>query len=259
MNKILFLIFIFLFSANTFADEIKGKLTLKGPKIQTLRPGDIFSGVLRLWPKASSYYNEVNSLKGKVFLENFYVSDIERIQLSPNNSEVLEAYLKIILIKNFPENSTINWKVNNIEIPFLIQGILTQPSNIQPKKYIIMDQDGDLLPKSILVLFLLGGLGILLLYVIFRIFLFFINKRKMKEEKRLRKESWVQTINTSKNLNDYIELYQKREKWVNELSISESKVNMFVETMNKYQYQKDISEFQLEEIDRIITDIREEI
>lgn len=255
-KKIIIILFLFL-SLKTYCDEINGKLTLKDTKIETLVPGDIFSGVLRLWPEASGYYNDINSLKGKVFIEKFFVSDVEKIQLSPNNKDVLEAYLKLVLLKNFPENHIGNLKLNKLSIPVSIQGISTQPSQLKPKNYLIMEQDGDLIPKGPLFLFIGIVLGLLFLVFIIKIAVHFSNKNKLKKEFKSKRDSWIDKIKNSNTMDDYTDLYKQRSKWSLILSIKEDKIKKFEEVVNRYQYKKNISESEMEELDATISEIRE--
>ena len=116
MRPFLLLLFFIFSLLSTSAMETKGKLEVDTSKTQGAIVGESYPAVLTLVPVEEEIINK-QILENSLFLDYFYITRVQSIQRSENNSDALVVEMDLVLVKNF-ENQTFKiWPLGLSNIP----------------------------------------------------------------------------------------------------------------------------------------------
>ena len=227
--------FYLLFSGNLFSQEIRAELSLITPP-SVIREGDIIEGVVKVWPLENADLSEFNKLDNKTLGNALYVTEVESVEVSTNNADVVEAKL-LFIVKRAAENTqdsfTYKGHVLNIQTPPL----KIEPSDKDPEDYYVLEQNVAFSKtgKTILVLFLIG-LSIFLILKRKALMSFF---QKFKHDPvATSRARFADKFIKANRREEYEEIYSLRKEWQALIVESPSTVLEFLKTMEQHQYKK---------------------
>jgi hypothetical protein len=192
-------------------------------------PGDFVAGTLKFDYKVSS---QVAQLKGKKFLEKFYVSEIAI-------KNPTEAEITLIPLGPVDSKKPLVWE----GIPVNLSALLVGQSSIEAKSFVIFERPF----KSSFLEEFWPWIVILISLLIMGLLLWKIRKNKMflkmlaigKEKKIL---FWKEMITEASKRSDFEMIYKKRKEWMSLLNLSNTKIDEFFETLNRHQYKREWTE-----------------
>ena len=198
-------------------------------------PGDFVSGTLKFDSKVSG---QVSQLKGKKFLDTFYVSEVATKDSS-------EAEITLIPFGPIDSKKPLNWE----GIPVNLSALLLGPSSSEPKSFIILERAFNSSFFEDFWPWIIMGLALLLLGVL----LWKIRKNKMflkmlaiGREKKI--AFWKGIITEASNRSDFEMIYKTRKEWMSLLNLSNPKIDDFFEVLNRHQYKKDWNDGDFSEV-----------
>ena len=137
MKILSFIILYLFFSTAAFTQEIHAELSLNSPP-QILKEGDVLEGVLKVWPLENADLNEFKKLEETTFGEGLYIEEVSSVAPSPNNADVVEAKILLVVKKSEEKLQQINYKgrLINIQLPDIKIADSGKPS----EGYFVLDQ-----------------------------------------------------------------------------------------------------------------------
>ena len=126
------IIFLFLTIQNSLATE-QGVLILDGRK-NTFKAGDIVSGKIEFFPveereRVSFYFLEGRKIDNKIL-----IIKLNKVEPNPNNSDVLDVYALFGIIGSFDQNSILNIKIQEKNIPVKINSARSESTKLEKKR-----------------------------------------------------------------------------------------------------------------------------
>ena len=251
MKKIIFLLFMLLATSALAVVEIKN--VMKFQPSGTLIQGDSVKIEIQLWPVDSYDEKKFLEYKDKIFLENFYVNDIKASR-SENNYDVILLEVDAIATTPAPSGKVVSLDFGSYttssSLPFEIEKMEDFDG-----QFIILNQAVDYVGKNFgLVIF---GLCTLILIGIFifsrkRINKFF-KKNKVDQERKI----YFQTLfHNAKERNQFEEIYQKKNEWLDYIPEKNQTLQFFFKTLEEHQYKKSWTKEELFEVKSAFDKIR---
>jgi uncharacterized membrane protein len=241
------------FSLNSFSQEIKAELILISPP-SVLKEGDILEGVLKVWPLENSNIDEFKKIENTTLAKFFYITEVEKVEPSINNSEVAEAKLLIIVKHSTGKDEqplTFRDKVVNIIPPQLPMA----PSAKASADYYVMNQEiaySNLM--AIIIAILIIMLMVLAYYKRISVRQFY-KKLRNDSNSILAKRLKDKFANASKR-EDYEEIYAIRQEWQHLIETPSDSYNNFFKIIEMHQYKKMWSAEELLEVKNSFEPIR---
>src|SRR3989339_1926194 len=138
------IIFVMLITAN-FANGEEWEAVFRPSESpsKVILPGEIFDGVIQLWPYVGSDDDAKKflQLENHDFLGLFYIVSVDEIRQSENSAEVLELIVTAILKKNFSPTQFYIWNWENKNIPLKIKDlIIGKTEEVPAREYVILEQ-----------------------------------------------------------------------------------------------------------------------
>jgi hypothetical protein len=244
--KVLSLIITYLFlMACAFSQEIQAELSLISPP-PTLKEGDIVEGTLKIWPLENADLGEFKKLENMTFANALYTTEVESIEASANNADVVEAKL-LFIVKRASENTqqqlSYKGRIVNIQTPSL----KIAPPDKDPEDYYVLDQG--------LIYSNLGKTITTILLVLLSLTVFFKRKdlqrfvQKFKNDPiAKRKKKISDKFNMAIKREEYEEIYAIRREWLNLINEPSAAYEDFFKTMEQHQYKKKWSDEDLSEV-----------
>lgn len=236
MKKLLIIIFIF-FCFNALAT--RGKINLSKGAFTELKVGEIFNGIIRIWPADSEHYNLLLKLEGQFVAQSFFISKMKEIKLSENNKEVIEAHGLFVLVSPIDQTKTYKLNLGKENIEVTIEGFSSEKQAPQVKGFIILDQNLKILKEW-------GPLWAILLLVAALICFFtfkYFKKRRIQKEKLKKAEqvrqNWLSQMREASDLEHYEIIYLGRNEWQKCLSFNDERFNEFKNKLNQVQFKKE--------------------
>ena len=115
-------IFFISFLLSSFA-SVEGLVEPVGNKKLNLLLGDSVNLKLSFWPKDLTLYEDIKKLKRSRFLNVFYIIDIEKFEISKNNYDVINIYIKAVAVKPYKKTPFTIWNNGSKNIPIEIRKI----------------------------------------------------------------------------------------------------------------------------------------
>jgi len=232
------LVLIFLFqiiSLSLFAQGLEAEIEFKdSPK--ELLVGDPLSATLRIWPLENLNEADKKQILEKDLFRFIKIVEIEKIQTSENNADILEIKFSGVVIsekKNWDQEIFVNGnpvKINSTKLQI-------KAFNLKGETYLYADQR---LFKNKIIYLVIAILALLMIG-----WIFYRRKRNPSPVTTNDLDQIKKLILEAKNRNDFEKLYQVR----NRLIISELLKNEkddFFQMVNEKQYKKDWSEIEIQ-------------
>ncbi|GEM_PF-4158298 len=252
--RALILLFVLFFSIlNVHSYEVTGSVENIGSDV-TILEGESFLAKISIWPMTDESLEEVKrSLNGKMFLDYFYIADVQDIRFSENNSDVVVAHVKAVLTKAYEGKSVFIWTYKSLTIPFEIKNI--QPvKNALEKDFIILNQRDGLWGRSFeYVPYIIGIL-------VFILSLFGFNKySRVRNQKLARKkvfEAWREIFLNTNNRESVEDIYKRRNEWLPLVGGETPPIVRFFEELDRVQYKRDWTDIEEHKVLDAYDDIR---
>lgn len=227
----------------TQAYEIKGEFINKADHSQIIE-GEAFDGYIRIWPFQNEDLNLLKKeLDNKTFLDFFHIVKVYDAKYSQNNEEVLEIYVKAVLINAYKPRDFYIWTYKSLTIPFEVKNI-NPVKNPNGKEYIVQKQSfnpfsssNKWFPFIVLICF-----GIVVILIVGASFV--IKKNKIKANKERLVKEWAKTFHSAETRSDFEKIYKSKSQWLNEIGGETPPILHFLTTINSIQYKKEWNEFE---------------
>jgi len=241
---IAFVYFIFLHATVLIAQsaQIQGKfINLDSDK--SLKVGDTFQGKLEIWPTNQKKIDfKKEDLIGKIIMGLFFTQNIESINQSANNNEVLEILGQFMLVREFKDQTLQQLKLNETSIGVSIEGMkLEQLEGEDFKNPTFLFSNAPFKIPSIAPYVIGGFLFLLVLSLAYFFLLKRKKKRRLQEEIRRRnqlKKTWTEKFNNACERKQFEEIYYLKKEWDSLLDIPSEKKRDFFKVMEEHQYKK---------------------
>lgn len=235
MRSLSFMIFFILFSMNVFGAEMQAELHLISAPV-VLREGDLVEGILKVWPIENGDLGQFKQLENMVLANALFVTDVESIEISANNADVVEVKL-VLIVKRSQENSSLPLNYRGNLIPIRVPPLKIEASDKDPEDYYVMDQGliGHYLGKIIIV------------FILIILFLLAIWKRSSFKSlaQKLKRDPLAMAIKKNNEMflkagtrQEYEEVYAKRKDWLNLIKVQAPAYDEFFKTMEIHQYKR---------------------
>jgi len=253
MRIFFLIIFSMILAFNAFSQEIKAELILISPP-SVLKEGDVIEGVLRVWPLENSNIEEFKKIENKTLADFYYISEVEKVEPSINNSEVAEARVLIIVKHSDGKDQqplTFRDKVINIIPPQLSIAKAAKASG----EYFVMNQE---MPYSNLI-----TIALVVLLISLIVMAFYKRNSIQKLFMKLRKDSTSVYIKKLKDKftyaskrEDFEEIYAIRKEWLHLIKTPMDNYAHFFKVMELHQYKKTWNSEELVEVKNSFDPIR---
>lgn len=252
MLRCLVLSLFLIVSVTGHAQNMSAKFTFRDKETNTILPGDIFEGLIQIMPHDGVNLERYKNMVGKNFIEYFYTVSIDRVELNPNNADVLDIYGSFVAKGHFPPKEFYIWNLGSENLPVEIQGISVldeKKQDLKDQKYIIANQDFsgffEIYWSALALLLLIVGAVIIFLYKYIRRSQL---KKKAKQEKKQLVEKWHETFVLSTRRHEYEQIYQARAEWLDILGNTSPDIENFFNILQRYQYMKEWSDLEESEV-----------
>jgi len=176
MKFFLTLLFFISFLFSSFA-SIEGLVEPVGNKKLNLLLGDSVSLKLSFWPKDLTLYEDIKKLKRSRFLNIFYIIDIDKFEISKNNYDVVNIYIKAVVVRPYKKTPFVIWNNDRKNIPIEIRKITVKDFKDRSNKIFYYSAEYNNIYKY-------KDIGFLLLFFLLALCLTFnLIKRKNKNTK----------------------------------------------------------------------------
>lgn len=228
-----------------FGEELHGEFNLTATS-QQINEGDLVEGILKIWPVENPDLSEFKKLENAKFFNLFDLIQIQNIGISPNNADLVEIKgLFLVRIVGELEKTLINYK--HQEIAFEAPSVRVIPLKSKVKDFFVLNQEYH---ESVIVKFILwGGLICSLFLILWKreAIKKLISKKRLNPDALLR-QKYQSLFSGANTRDDFEEIYQKKNEWLNISIQTAPKYEEFFETINRYQYQK---HWEAEELEKV--------
>lgn len=245
MKLLLIICFFILNLTLGFGQEINSELQLISPPA-ILKEGEVVEGVLKVWPIENADLNEFRNIENTYLLNALYVANIENIEVSPNNADVVEVKL-LLVVKRSTSGTQLPFNYKGHIISIHSDELKLAPQDKDQNDYFILDQGSG---QSGLWKFLLATvIALFLLYYFYKKGTFDKFFSKMKNDPLKKRRLIYKTLFAKASTRiDYEEIYAKKNDWY-ELIIEKAPAYLdFFKTMELHQYKKTWAENEFEEV-----------
>lgn len=253
MKLICLLVFYVFFNSSAFSQEIQAELSLISPP-STLKEGDVIEGVIKVWPVENADLNEFKKLENMTLANALYITEVENVEASVNNADVIEAKL-LFIVKRSVENTqgrlSYKGRMINIQVPPL----KIAPPDKDPEDYYVLDQ-GTIFSNLGLIV---GGLfitAVIMMIFIKRKAIISITKKLKHDPVAVSRKKFTEKFNNANKREDFEELYALREEWMGLFKEPAPPMDDFFKTMNQHQYKKNWNAQIHEEVKNSFDNIR---
>ncbi len=237
MKLILILLFS-LFINTIHAQTYESELELRKNQ-QEFKAGDIVEATLRIWPLESLNDEDKQRLIDQSFLGVFKILTAPNIHPSENNADILEIELRV-LITGSTDKINNEIEVNGQKIKVTLKNIKITPLSLNEKSYVYADQS---LINANMKIILIGFLAIIAIgYIIYR-----IKFKKIKKTQSTQNNLKI-LIENAKERNDFEKIYSQREVFLRTNLQNGKVLDDFFSVLNKYQYKKEWTTQELNEV-----------
>lgn len=243
MKNIFLTAIFFIYSLAVFAVETKGKLEINTERTNGAVVGESYPAVLTLVPFDKSLLQQ-EDLYGKEFIDYFYISRVNGIKVSENNSDAVVVYLDIVIAKMFKNKDFKLWSLGDRNIPITLDVGKVENTDRVTQKYITFETDLNEWKPSwpiiiTLVLILCLGLGA---------YLYLRNKAKKHNPNAI---NLLKELRVTNNHKDFEWLYRNRKVLKESLKDRQKTIIAFDELsqmIEEYQFRKDWSRMDISEL-----------
>lgn len=253
MKVLLLLFFTIISITSSYSYEVSGTIENIGEEVSILE-GESFLAKINIWPMPYESLDEIKAkLQGNMFLDYFYIAQVQNIRFSKNNSEVVVAHVKAVLTKAYEGKSVFIWTYKSLTIPFEIKNIQPVKNNLE-KDFIILNQKNGFMSNPYRYLYYGGAVAFVVIsYFGFKIF---SKKRKSKLEKKKVLKKWRDLFLEANDRNGVEVIYKKRHEWLALVGGETPPIIRFFEELDSVQYKKEWSDVEEHKVLEAYDDIR---
>lgn len=239
-----FLVVLFLMINTVWPQTINSEF-LPSQNIGQLKEGDIIEATIRVWPIENADLSQFKKLEKGTLFNAFYLAQITSLAPSPNNADVVE--LKgLFIVKSTKVEPIYALKYNESLIELRSGDVKVTPLGDKSQDFYILDQSLD----SSKLWMILTGAGIVLLI------LGFVKRQKIKEflinlkpdQAKKDRKRYDELFRVASKREDFERLYSEKNKWLALLTDKAPAHLEFLKTLNQYQFKKDWSNEELNEV-----------
>ncbi|WP_372651936.1 hypothetical protein [Halobacteriovorax sp.] len=253
MKSLLILIITIFSISNIHSYEVSGTLNNIDTNVSILE-GESFLARINIWPMTDESLEEIKrSLQGKMFLDYFYVAEVQNIKFSENNSDVVVAHVKAVLTKAYKGKSVFIWTYKSLTIPFEVKNINPIENKLE-KDFIILNQKDGLIAGPIE--FLSYAVGIILILLSFWSGRKILRKRNEKLERKKVYERWKDLFMNTNDREGVEAIYQKRNEWLKLVGGETPPIIRFFEELDSVQYKREWTDIEEHKVLEAYDDIR---
>ncbi|OUR93048.1 hypothetical protein A9Q84_21325 [Halobacteriovorax marinus] len=248
-------VLFFLVSFSLSAYEIKGELINKDTSVSIIE-GQTFNAYLRIWPFANADLAAVKeALNEKDFLDFFYIVNVQKVEYSNNNEEVLEIEAKVILKKFYVPRTFYIWPYKSLTIPFDIINI--QPvKNPTKQDFLILQQPVietiKKNPLSLWVYFIV----VLVIGMLSYFLILLVRRNRIKKVKQAELDKWIVIFKNVRDRESLEEIYRTKDNWLPLVGGETPPILMFFKLLNKIQFKKDWDEMEEHQVNEAFDEMR---
>ena len=245
MKTLFFAFFFILFSFVVYGAEITAQLNLLSPP-SVLKEGDVVEGLIKVWPLENADLGEFKKLEDKPLGNSLYVSQIESVETSANNADVVEAKI-LFIVKRNKENMAPLIDYKGTAIPLQLPELNLAPEDKDPAEYFIMNQKVDYLNIGLII-----ASGLLVLVVL----IFALKRKTIKnlinnlrsDPVAIAKKKYDALFIKANKREDFEEIYASKDEWFKLVEVKAPAYMEFFEVMNLHQYKRFWSTEDLREV-----------
>ncbi len=233
----LVLTFIIACSSGLSAQTINSSFKFS-QEVSQIKEGDLIEGTLTFWPIENPDLTQFKKLEKSVIFNALYVAQILSLEPSLNNADVIELKALFIVKTSKPQNVFI-FKYNEIPIEIKLEGVQIEELKNKIQDYYILNQSVN---GSYFMIILVCILGVLVSIAVYKrkYLLELLIKLKPDADKKARKR-YDSLFRSANHRDDFELLYTEKEAWLKLLEIKTPSHNEFFKILNQYQYKKDWS------------------
>ena len=234
--KLLILIFsLLILTSSALAQEIQAELNIISAP-PTLKEGDVVEGVLKVWPLENANLDEFKKLENTTLGNLFFITEVMGVEASPNNSEVSEAKV-LIIIKKTDNNSRQPLVLREKSINLNLPSIAFTAGDKKVTDYYVLDQGVIYSNLGLIIISLFILLLVLILFFKRKSLLIFVKKFKQDALSNYKKAIELKFTTATKR-EDFEEIYATRKEWLSLIKEVNPRYDDFFSTMEKHQYKK---------------------
>jgi predicted DNA-binding antitoxin AbrB/MazE fold protein len=232
------------FSATVFAENINAEFKPL-QDVSHIKEGDLVEVMMRFWPIENADLAQFKKLEKTIFFSAFYLAEIESLQTSTNNSDVVELKA-IFIVKSTKAQTLFTFKYNNSVIEIHFDGAKIEELKNKSQNYFILDQT---LNGSYLLIMIIGFLLVLVFIAVWKRqeLQTFIIGLKPDAFKKAKRKYDVQFKKASLR-EDFELIYQEKEIWLKLLESRAPAHNEFFKVLNQYQFKKEWNDLDIAEV-----------
>ncbi len=200
--KLIIFIFTYLCSLSALSIETRGILELL--EGQTINVGEAYRYRLTLVPFESRLLNKAD-LQGKPYLDLFFITNVQSIEVSENNYDATIVTLDMVLAKKANLNSVYIWQLGDRNIPVELSNIGVNDVQLNTKNFLIFQTPSVAFSNTYFAYYGVGALFLAL-------FLIYLLTRKKKNVKKQNSFLYKNFIQEMKGHNELEFLYQDRKQ-----------------------------------------------
>ncbi len=235
------------------AEELKAKFTFQN-EATTFKEGDLTEAVIKVWPIENPDLNEFKKMQGESFLNKLVLLHIQSVELSANNSEVVEVK-GLFVFKNKLDHSLSQLSYKGQMISIVPVDLKLEPIKETPKDFFVMSQSLGL--KNNLFPIMLGLFLVLLaILVIKRKALSLIIKKYKTNKEEEQKKKFAELFQSACERYDFERVYATRKEWMLLLKEAPQKFSEFFRVMELHQYKRKWGNEELIEVQNCFEIIR---
>ena len=243
--RVLSVIFLtFLMISTSFSQTIQGEF-VPTPEVANIKEGDVFEATIRVWPVENVDLLQFKKLEKTVLFNSLYLAQITSLGVSQNNSDVVELNA-VFMVKSSKAQSSYSFKYNDSIIELQLGSLVFADLKDQSKDYYTLDQS---LNKSIV--------WIIMTSIIILLFTVGVLKRKFIQEyisgfkshsEKISKKKYMDLFKNANKREDFESLYVEKDLWIKLLvEVTPAHIDFF-KTLNQYQFKKEWSPAEDEEV-----------
>ncbi len=240
------------FSSTLKAQEVKGELVFDVD--QTLfKEGDLIKGTIRIWPLENADLAQFKSLEKTILFQSLYLAQLDSVDLSENNADVVELKAKFF-VKNTKISNLDFIRYNDIKIPISIKKIEIEDLKNKQEKFFVADQETGKTYWFWMIIAMAGVVFVALIIFRKKIRKYFENLTK-REIIRKRKY-FDELFRKANSRRDFEEIYKLKNEWLLLVDNQTPAHKDFFQILNSHQFKKEWSNEELIEVRTTFDSIR---
>jgi hypothetical protein len=200
------------------------------------KEGDVVEATIKIWPLENADLSQFKKLEKTLLFNSLYFSQINSLDVSPNNADVVEIKGTFIITSAAIDPAS-SIKYNDSVIELKSGNIQIEKSKDESKDFYILDQS---LSGSKMWILVTVFVFILLLVLVLKskmIQSFILNLRPDNRKQAIKK--YDERFRVANSREDFELLYLEKERWLSLLESIAPAHRDFLKTLNQHQFKRD--------------------